>query len=83
MLILHASHHGSGPSFEEGQDMMNHTDGLEVISPDYTVISGCDCDDKVKRLAVSMMMLLHYMKNIPAVTEAFILQVKMETLYWS
>ena len=60
-----------------------YTDGLEAISPDYTVISGCDCDDKVKRIGRPMMMLLHYMKNIPAVTEAFILQVKMETLYSS
>ena len=50
--ILHASHHGSRTFFfEEGQDKDKdepYTDGLEAISPDYTVISGCDCDDKVK-----------------------------------
>jgi len=50
--ILHASHHGSRSFFfEEGQDKDEdepYTDGLEAISPVYTVISGCDSDDKEK-----------------------------------
>lgn len=50
--MLHASHHGSRTFFfEEGQDKDKdtpYTEGLEAISPDYTIISGCDRDDKVK-----------------------------------
>ena len=50
--ILHASHHGSRTFFfEEGQDKdrdVPYTNGLENISPDNTIISGCNRDNKVK-----------------------------------
>lgn len=50
--MLHASHHGSRTFFfEDGQDKDKdepYKEGIEAISPDYTIISGCDRDDKVK-----------------------------------
>lgn len=50
--MLHASHHGSRTFFfEKGQDKDKddpYKDGLEAISPDHTIISGCDRDEKVK-----------------------------------
>lgn len=50
--ILHASHHGSRSFFfEEGEDKDKdepYIDGLEAVSPEYTIISGCDRNNKVK-----------------------------------
>jgi len=47
--ILHASHHGSRSFFyeESDQDKENpYLDAIEEISPEYTIISGCDPEDK-------------------------------------
>lgn len=49
--ILHASHHGSRSFFFETDDQDRdepYIEGIEAVSPDYTIISGCDPDDKVK-----------------------------------
>ncbi|MDD4590660.1 MAG: MBL fold metallo-hydrolase [Parabacteroides sp.] len=47
--ILHASHHGSRSFFfeESDSDKKNpYTEAIESISPEYTIISGCDPEDK-------------------------------------
>ncbi|GAA0752050.1 MBL fold metallo-hydrolase [Clostridium sartagoforme] len=50
--VLHASHHGSRTFFfEDGQDKDKdepYKEGIDSISPDITIISGCDREDKVK-----------------------------------
>lgn len=49
--ILHASHHGSRSFFFEANDQEKdepYIEGIEGVSPNYTVISGCDPEDKVK-----------------------------------
>lgn len=80
--MLHASHHGSRSFFfEKAQDKDKddpYIDRLEAISPDYTIISGCDREDKVKEDWPPHDDAMHYMKSIPAVMVAFILQEKME-----
>lgn len=47
--ILHASHHGSRSFFfeESDQDKKDpYIEGIDGISPQFTIISGCDPDDK-------------------------------------
>lgn len=47
--ILHASHHGSRSFFFEESDKekkVPYIEGINGISPQYTIISGCDPDDK-------------------------------------
>ena len=49
--VLHASHHGSRSFFFEADDQDReepYIEGIEGVSPDFTVISGCDPKDKVK-----------------------------------
>lgn len=49
--VLHASHHGSRSFFFEANDQDRdepYIEGTEAISPDFTIISGCDPKDKVK-----------------------------------